>query len=133
MPRRYFENFPTIEYNGYNITNITTSAKLVNKYTNLPYEYYNYTLGYDERADQVSAKYYSDQYMTWLIYYANKIVDPYYDWFLSDDDFTKHLTQKYGSIDIPFKKIIEFRNNWYNDQTELSPTQFKAKIGRAHV
>lgn len=129
MVNRYFEKFPEVNYNGYNVKNITVAAKLINKYATLPYSYDSYTVNGGERADNVAEEVYDDPYMTWMIYYANKIIDPVYGWYLDDEDFNKFLTKKYGSIPYTFNKIIAFRTNWFEDDRQLSPDQFRAMFG----
>lgn len=129
MTIRYFNSFPNTTYLGYNSKDITASARLVDKYVNVPYIYYRFDLDYNERADQVSHKYYDDPYYTWLVYYSNKIVDPYFQWFLNDDDFHKQIKVKYGSIPYSQKKILYFRTNWYNDDREIEPSVYEEWFG----
>lgn len=129
MPRRYFDKFPVINYNGHNVRDVTVAAKLMNKYANLPYVYTPYEVEFGRRADQVSDQQYGDPYMTWLLYYANKSMDPYYDWFLDERNFNSHLYKKYGSIPYTFKKIVGFRTNWFQDSRELSPDSYFAMFG----
>lgn len=130
MARKYFEVFPTIKYNGYNCKNLLASATLVDRYTNIPYIFYRFDLDQDERADVISNQVYNDPYMTWLLYYSNKVQDPYYGWYLTEDDFHKYIKKKYGSIEYTQKKILYFRTNWYTDNRELSQTQFNAFFGQ---
>lgn len=129
MAKSYFQNFPTIQYIGYNCKNIVSSAMLTNKYVNIPYVYYKMYLDRDQRADQVANEYYDDPFYTWLIYYSNGTVDPYYQWLLTEDDFNKFIKQKYGTIEDAKKRILFFRTNWYNDDRELSPSQFNNQFG----
>lgn len=124
MPRKYFDNFPEIRYDGYRAKNITTSAKLINKYANLPYAYDLFEIDREQRPDLVAHEYYGDPYMTWMIFYANKTLDPYYDWYLSEDQLKDFIIKKYGSIEYANRKILYFRTNWYSDDRELSPSQF---------
>jgi hypothetical protein len=65
-----------------------------------------------ERPDQFSYRYYKDPYQSWLIYLANKIVDPYYEWYLSDTEFIDYIEKKYGSLYTAQTKIKNYKNNW---------------------
>lgn len=129
MVKRYFDKFPTVSYNGYQATDITVSAKLTNKFTNAPYQFYRTTLNQDIRPEQVAAQYYNDSYMSWMVFYANKIVDPYYDWFLPSEQFNEFLIKKYGSIEYTEKRIFDFRINWETSEDELSPREFQDRFG----
>lgn len=129
MARKYFEVFPKIKYNGYDCRNLLASATLVDRYVNKPYIFYRFDLDKDQRADIISNDTYNDPYMTWVLFYSNKIQDPYYDWYLTEDDFHKFIKSKYGSIEYAQKKIVYFRTNWYSDNRELSQTQFNAFFG----
>ena len=129
MARRYFDKFPIINYGGYNVRDITVSAKLINKYASFPYVYDPYVIDREQRVDQVAHQIHDDQHMSWMVWYANRIVDPYYDWYLPEQEFNDFLRKKYGSIPWTHRKILFFRTNWYEDDRELSPVDFNAMFG----
>jgi hypothetical protein len=129
MARKYFSKFPIIRYDGYRVRNITSSARLVDKYVNLPYSYDTREVTEGERADSVADSHYGDPYMTWLIYYANRIVDPYYDWHLTEEQLATLVEAKHGSTEEANRRISHFRTNWYDDYRELTPGQFDAMFG----
>ena len=129
MAKKYFEQFPKISYNGYQVRNLTTSAKLANKYINLPYSFQLYEVAEEERADNVAHNLYDDQYLTWMLYYANRVIDPYYDWHLSDNQIYELILKKYGTLEYANRKISHFRSNWYNDNRQLEPASFEAMFG----
>jgi len=129
MPKRYFDKFPVVMYNNYAVRDITVSAALVNKYVNLPYSYNSFDLDENQRPDTVSNAYYSDPFMSWMVFYANNTIDPYYDWYLPEEDFINFLTKKYGAVNTTIKTILEFRTNWFDDNRELSPSQFLSMFG----
>lgn len=128
MAKRYFTNFPEINYNNFTVKDITVSAQVINKYVNLPYTYQAFEID-GERPDQIANEFYDDSYMSWIIFYANKTVDPYYEWFLNETDFQDFLIKKYGSVETSIKTILEFRPNWYDDNRELSVNQFNSMFG----
>ena len=128
MLTRYFEKFPVITYNGYSSVDIISNARLVERFINNPYVYYPYELSSEQRADVIADQYYDDSYFSWLVYYGNKVVDPYYDWNLPDDDFNNFITAKYGSVEYAQKKVAFYRTNWYNDDRQISPSLFNNTI-----
>lgn len=109
---RYFEKFPTISYSNNVVVDITKRVALLEKVSTNPYVFYPYEISSDERADQLSTRYYEDPYSSWLLYITNKIVDPYYEWYLSNDEFNDFIIKKYGSVVSANQKIKYYRNNW---------------------
>lgn len=125
---RYFEKFPTFTYNNYTAVDIISNSKLVERFINNPYTYYPYELTDGQRADVLSHQYYDDPYFSWLVYFGNKVVDPYYDWNLTNDDFNEFIALKYGSVELAQKKIAFYRTNWYNDDRQISPSIFEGTV-----
>lgn len=120
----YFNKLPTISYNGYDVKNILAKGQLSAKSKASYSLFYPYTMKDDDRIDQLSANYYDDPGYTWLVWLANETIDPYYDMPLSDIDLARHIASKYGSIEAAARKIKNYRLDWINDHTELTPDQF---------
>lgn len=115
MPEdRYFDKFPQIQYSNTASIDITRRVTITDIAYFNPYIFYTYDISEHERPDQFSYRYYDDQFKTWLVYLSNKIVDPYYEWYLSDDEFNSFLTTKYGSVVESQQKIDYYRNDWTN-------------------
>ena len=73
-----------------------------------------------------SFNYYDNPDYVWLIGLTNKIVDPYYDFPISDDNINTLVIKKYGSIAKANEKILYFQNNWATDESNISTTAFAA-------
>ena len=56
---------------------------------------------------------------------ANEIVDPYHDYYKSQDDFKKYIVGKYGSAEIARSKIMFYRNDWAPDESLISETVYE--------
>jgi hypothetical protein len=120
MAEKYFSKFPLTQYANNIVVNIIERAKLTNSVINNPYIYYNYEIKEGERPDQIADFYYNDQYMDWLLYLSNQIVDPYYEWYLPEDTFNSYLVKKYNlgtniNISKLKNKVYYYKNNWYNE------------------
>lgn len=113
---RYFDKFPTINYNNNKIVDITKRTAVLDRISRNPYIFYPYEIVENERADQLSNRYYKDSYKSWMIYLANKITDPYYEWYLSETEFAEFLVKKYGSLESAQEKIYFYRNDWPNSE-----------------
>lgn len=113
---RYFEKFPIINYSNNNVIDITKRVKFLDKVSRNPYVFYPYDITSEERADQLSSRYYQDSYKSWIIYLANDIVDPYYGWYLNEREFNEHIEKKYGSLYNASQKIKFYRNDWVSKE-----------------
>jgi len=102
----YFRNYPTYFYNidkvkpirGTFSTNILTRIKAKPELFRNVFTYYPYRVEEFERPDTLASKYYGSSDYTFLIYLANDITDPMYDWPLFGDDFENLIIEKYGSV-----------------------------------
>ncbi len=96
---KYFDSFPDVEYSGVSVKNITLRAKILDSYKTNASNFYPYTLADGETADNLAFDYYGDPGYNWIIYYCNDIIDPYYDWPVSNRDFDSYIKDKYGSVE----------------------------------
>ena len=104
----YFSNFPRIQYDmdgtnpispDYTIAiNIMVRQKLRDAIEDDVTMYYPYIIPPDTRPDILSHQIYGDIAYTWTIFYVNNILDPYWSWPLTEQQFTKYLNSKYGSV-----------------------------------
>lgn len=111
----YFKKFPKITYANTNAIDITSRVILTDNTLKNPYLFYPYTIVEYERADQFSERYYRDAYFSWLLYLSNNIIDPYYEWYLTVEQFNDFIQTKYGSIENAQRKVKHYINNWEND------------------
>lgn len=123
MTERYFQKFKTIEYANTVAVDITQRVVFLTSVYNNPLFYYPYDIAEGERPDMIADRYYNDQFMTWLLYLANKIVDPYYDWYMENSTFDSYIVKKYGSLANAMTKIKYYRNNWYSDPNPIITSQ----------
>ena len=112
MAQRYFDKFPTISYSNTTVVDITKRTAMLERSIQNPYIFYPYEITDNERADQLSARYYEDQYRSWIFYFSNKIVDPYYEWYMSNDEFYNFIVKKYGDYYTAETRIKYYKNNW---------------------
>ena len=125
MSDRYFDKFPIIKYSNNSVVDITKRVTLLDRVSRNPYIFYPYDLEGQERADQLSNRYYQDSYKSWLIYLGNKITDPYYEWYLSQEELDEFVEKKYGSLYKAQTKIKYYRNNW-ESQDNISKSDYNA-------
>tara|TARA_Y100000389_G_scaffold195268_1_gene226465 strand:- start:2729 stop:3103 length:375 start_codon:yes stop_codon:yes gene_type:complete len=111
---KYFENFPIIEYQGRKVRDISRRASFARALANNPFMYYSYTVKENERAEDVALDYYGSVDFVWLVYMANNIIDPYYEWPMDGQTFNDYLVDKYQAES---GKIGEDVIDWTKDTT----------------
>jgi hypothetical protein len=121
---RYFDKFPIIQYANTLAVNITERVAIMDVVYNNPYVFYPYDLSEFERPDQFANRYYNDSFKSWIVYISNKIIDPYYGWYMQQDEFNDFLVGKYGSLENA-NKIKYYTNNWVNDEP-ISASYFQS-------
>ena len=111
----YFRPFPKIQYDLKKnnlpllLTNVTARYKIRDRLKDRVAIYYDYVVQDSDRPDLIAFKYYNDETLDWLIYLVNDIIDPYYDWPLTQDSFNKYMTTLYGSVANAKATVYEYR------------------------
>ena len=92
---RYFQYFPKIKYGDKVMTDITKNVRLLDDIESDPYAFLPYTVGDEESPEDIALYYYEDINHVWLVYASNKIVDPYFQWPLSNKVLESTIQKKY--------------------------------------
>lgn len=129
MTERYFDKFQTINYANTVVRNITQRAVVLNSVYTSPMLYYPYDIQQNERPDNIADRYYKDQYQGWILHLTNKVVDPYYDWYIDETTFNDFVAKKYGSLANATSKVKYYRNNWYTDRNRISVDTYEGLDG----
>jgi len=124
MAERYFAKFPTIEYANTKCVNITKRPIISDDIDKNPTLFHKYTLKTGARPDILAENYYQDPFYEWLIFLNNKIVDPYYGWYLNEYDFKNYIEIKYGSVANAQERIIHYQLNWPVDTNEITASYY---------
>mgnify|MGYP003348655755 CR=1 FL=1 len=93
---KYFSKFKQITYGNTAAIDITQRAVQLKTIQSNPYIFYPLDVVNDTRPDQISYAAYEDPYYSWSLYLINNITDPYYEWYMSDRQFTNFIKDKYG-------------------------------------
>ena len=120
----YFNKFPTISYDGKLAKNLLVRSKFSTNTKNNKFIFYPYSIDDNTRVDNLSEDYYDSPEYSWVIWFSNNTVDPYYDLALTSSDFNNFITNKYGSIEVATRKIHNYKANWLNHHERLSEIQF---------
>lgn len=96
----YFNTLPKIitpDQNGYSIflTNLVARAKLIEQLKDNPMLFYEYAIQEGDTPEIVAEKYYGDPYRFWIVLLSNELLNPLWDWPLSDNMFLDYINTKY--------------------------------------
>lgn len=108
----YFKKLPNVLYDKIPAKNILARADLSKLTRNNAFVFYPHTMEEGDRADIIAHTYYEDSDFSWLVYFANDIIDPYYDLNINDDSFQLMINKKYGGIPNADASIRYYKNNW---------------------
>lgn len=122
----YFELFPNTVYDGVRCTDITRRFTIRNSISADPRAYGPYEVPAGQRSDQVALGYYGQSAREWLVLLSTNAIDPYYDWYMSDQDFGDFVLTKYGSLEEAIERVHHWEVEWYGETAELTPAEFSS-------
>ena len=144
MAQSYFENFPKITWNNLRVVDISRRAIVLDKLQGNPYLFLPYDIQEQDTPESIAYHYYGDARLSWLIYLANNIVDPYTDFFKSERKLTNFIIDKYKdqaeealgrslkrfeiqqwTQDATRKDNIAYYYNRYNKDIQLNAASFE--------
>lgn len=101
----YFQQFPVILYtfdtslyDYKSVVNIFARVKILDNILQNSLIYYPYSMKDSDKAETISSKYYGDTKRHWIVFFANRVVDPYFDMPLQEHDLEQNIILKYGSL-----------------------------------
>jgi hypothetical protein len=113
MATEYFNNFPSINYKNKQLKNILLRAAIRPSTIQNEFVYMPLTLQEGERPDVVANDLYNNSFYDWVIRLTNDQIDPYYDWYLTQEQFERYLISKYGSLAGAIGTIVHYKNKTY--------------------
>lgn len=131
---RYFDRFPIVDYGGNVAKNILARVDFTDKTKKEIYSTFQFTLeeGF-ERPDILSYNYYGSSKFDWMIYLTNNIVDPYYDYYKSTEDFKSYVETKYGSTSNARAITLFYRLNWHEDERIITLQQYDSLVANTTI
>jgi hypothetical protein len=112
---QYFDFFPTIDYEGVEIRDISRRANFIRTNLSNPMLFLPFTIEDGMKAEDVANAYYGSVDYTWLVLLANDMLDPYTDWPMDHMVFTEYLMAKYAEQSgATFYDVIEWISSHNN-------------------
>jgi hypothetical protein len=100
-----------VTYNGTVTRNIILRAKFFREVLSSYLAFYPYLIKEGQRADMIANDYYGDKELDWLVYFSIDLVDPYFDWPMTTDQFEAFIVKKYGSFEAAVEGIHHYEYN----------------------
>lgn len=105
----YFKNFPKIEYPYFDeeenlltkdAIDITRRIATSRFFKNNRSSFTKYTIKDGQRSDLLANALYENSELHWIFYIVNEMINPYFSWPLSNNDFWKYMKDKYSGSSI---------------------------------
>jgi hypothetical protein len=116
----YFQQFPitlyTFDpslYDFKSVVNVFTRVDVISAILQNSLAYYEYNVKDSDTAEIIAFKYYGDPLRSWMIFFANQIIDPYFDMPLKERDLENNLIYTYGSLanaQATLYRVIQYMN-----------------------
>lgn len=123
---KYFQRMPVVNYEGSLVRNIMTRVKILDSVDKEVTAFYPYTMKEGDRPDTIAYDYYGDAQYDWLVYLSNRIVDPYYELPMNQEDLEDFIIKKYGSLEKAVETILFYRNDYTSDDSKITPPAYEA-------
>jgi hypothetical protein len=131
----YFANFGLQQYGDNNEVSLklTTRANIAQSVLKQTAAFYPYTIKQGERPDTLSFLYYSKPNLDWLIFFANDVIDPYYDWYLTHDQLNAYIVKKYGSIAVAQTRTRHYETLWAGNSDMITIDAYQSLAANTTV
>lgn len=92
----YFSYFPKGVHTNRRVTDITRRVDFRQTALADPYAFQPFQIKGDDRAEDIAYYYYGDVAFTWLVWLSNRMIDPYFEWPMSNENFDRYFIKKYA-------------------------------------
>ena len=109
---KYFNSLPSVinkdsNNNFYLLRNILIRTKLLSQISRNPMLFYKYTIQEQDTPESIAHKYYGDVYRYWIVLISNEIMDPQWQWPLTNQQLLTYLANKY-SVDAGSDDVVHY-------------------------
>jgi hypothetical protein len=108
--RQYFANLPLLDYKGVKLRDLMSHAALTRQVLQQGIMFYPYTLQDGDTSTSIAYDYYGSVEYDWLVLFSNQIVDPVFQWYMSQDDFDNYIEANYGSLTAAMSTVHHYES-----------------------
>lgn len=94
----YFNNFERINYNSQEVVNIFDSILMKYREIDNNALYFKYNIQAGEKPEHIAYDIYGNAKLHWILLLTNRIVDPNFDWYLTQWEVEELAKSKYANI-----------------------------------
>ena len=91
----YFKEFPKVVINKQEVLDITRKVSLSSALKFSSIDYSNYSLQDGDTPEMIAHYYYDDVELAWLVLLSNDIVDPYTQWYKTQEQLEEYIKVQY--------------------------------------
>jgi hypothetical protein len=110
---QYFSALPKIIYTQNRkstvYTNLMARVSLYPQLLKDPTLFYQYDIQEGDTPEIIAHKYYGDSYRYWIVLFVNQLLDPIWDWPMSQQELLAYLAKKYGSEYSFYSEVHEYQ------------------------
>lgn len=141
---KYFKHFPKVYYTPNSetesldvLTNIITRFSFEQDFKKNSSVYYSYNVEDGETPEIVAAKVYGSSEKHWVIMNLNDIVDPMYDWPLTQRNIIKYIEAKYSANasvgQSGYQWAVQNTHSYYQIQSQIEPVSGKSTVVKKEI
>jgi hypothetical protein len=132
---KYFNNLPLISITKTDKTkqiyrNLMARVSVIPSVMDNSLAFYTYDLQHSDTPEIVAHKYYGDSYRYWIVLFCNQMLDPQWDWPLSDVALNKFITKKYANTGIdPYADVYSYKQV----STQYNPVTGQTVVNESNI
>lgn len=123
---RYFTNFPKIQYTKDLVIHAPCRFAFQKIIVDRDYNMWDYIIRNDYSPQHVANEYYGDPHLDWIIFLANRIINPYFAWPLSNFELEAYIEKKYSSFLVAASTWVNYKDE---DGIAINAYQYNSLLG----
>lgn len=127
---KYFTNFPKIRYKNELLIHAPIRFAFQKLIVDRDYDMWDYIIGDYQTPEYIADKYYGNGQLDWIIYLANRVIDPYFSWPLSNQQLHEMIKKKYGSLQASLSVWKDYKDS---DGIAINEFQYNPESGHTRV
>lgn len=98
MANYRFNGVPLVQFNDDLLIDLTQNLTI--EWTEGNTFFIKYTIQDGDTGENIAYRLWNDSSLSWIIYFINGIVDPFFDWPLRSDELVEYIKNKYGKFQV---------------------------------
>lgn len=123
---RYFTDFPKIRYGQDLVIHAPCRFAFQKIIIDRDYNMWDYIIRHDYTPQHVADAYYGDPHLDWIIFLANRVINPYFAWPLTNFELEAYIENKYGSLVVAGGIWVNHKDQ---DGVAINEFQYNALLG----